>query len=70
MPHSKTGREVKIGDKLVTTNQWGHLAAGTVIAITEGAQTCNAQLVPTGIITVPVTLSECLHADDLSDFKT
>lgn len=69
MAHSKTGRHVNIGDRLVSVDSYGNLYAGTVVGVNEGAETCNATLAPVGTPLQCVTLKDCIHAADLSDFK-
>lgn len=65
--HYKNGREAKLGDQIVMSDKHGNFVAGTVIRITAGATSCNAQLVPPGTTTQYVTLGDCLHVEDIRE---
>lgn len=60
--HYKNGREAKPGDKVVSlANQ----VTGIVHSINAGSTTCNGRLALISQNDAYVTLSECLHLDDV-----
>ena len=63
--HYKNGREAKAGDKVVSVNN-GNVTTGIVHSLQAGGGTCNARVAPTSQSDAYVTLSDCLHVDDLA----
>ena len=62
--HYKNGREAKVGDRVVVLNQ-GKPFAGVLIETTPGSTSCNGQVVAAPGNSNYVTLSDCIHADDV-----
>lgn len=60
--HYKNGREAKQGDIVVCLTL---KKAGILHCLQPNSQTCNARMAPTSENDAYVTLSECLHIDDL-----
>ncbi len=60
--HYKNGRVAKEGDIVVSL---GLKRAGILHGLNPNSQTCNARMAPTSENDAYVTLSECLHIDDL-----
>lgn len=61
--HYKNGRLAKAGDKVVSL---AHHTAGVLHSVNAGSNTCNGRLAVTTPNDPFVTLSECLHADDIA----
>lgn len=59
--HYKNGREAKPGDKVVTPHGMGILHS-----VTAQSTTCNGRIAPISQNDPYVTLSECLHVDDIN----
>jgi hypothetical protein len=68
MPHYKNGRLAKNGDAVVLLPEPRKNfkpVAGYLHGLQEGT-TCNAQIEGSGVYSTCVTVSQCLHADDIS----
>jgi hypothetical protein len=61
--HYKNGREVKSGDKIISLE---HGVAGVLHSVNAGAETCNGRIAPVSQNDPYVTLSKCLHVDDIA----
>lgn len=66
MPHSKTGRLIEGGDTIVSVYEGGMNAAGIVVKVTPGAESCNVLVAPLGTNLAYVNAKDCIHADELS----
>ena len=61
--HYKNGREAKAGDIAVSlTNK----TAGLLHSVSASSNTCNGRLAPINGSDPYVTISECLHIDDVA----
>ena len=60
--HYRNGREAKQGDIVVNTE---NNLAGNLHHLNAGSTTCNGRLSPIGQNDAWVTLSECVHMDDV-----
>lgn len=58
--HYKNGREAKAGDKVISP-----YGMGILHSVTAQSTTCNGRLAEISQSDPYVTLSECLHADDV-----
>ena len=61
--HYKNGREAKAGDKVVNLPSG---RTGVLHSVNAGSTTCNGRLAQTTENDAWVTLSECLHMDDIA----
>ena len=61
--HYKNGREAKPGDKVVVLPSG---RAGILHSVNANSTTCNGRLAQTTENDAYVTLSECLHMDDIA----
>lgn len=61
--HYKNGREAKDGDKIMSLE---HGAAGVLHSTNAGAETCNGRMATVSPNDPWVTLSRCLHVDDIA----
>jgi hypothetical protein len=61
--HYKNGREAKQGDKIINL-KFGF--SGVLHTVTEGCETCNGRLASISQNDPYITLSECLHVDDIA----
>ncbi len=62
--HYKNGRKAKPGDKVVSINN-GIVVSGILHTLQEGATTCNGRIAQTNTNDPYVTLSDCIHVDDI-----
>jgi hypothetical protein len=62
--HYKNGRAAKIGDRVVVLNN-GRPMGGILVEATPGSTSCNGRVVPEPYNAQYVTLSDCVHADDI-----
>lgn len=65
--HYKNGREAQEGD-FVINNDGRNVKCGRIHSLSAQAATCNAQMAVAvfgGCVQHCVTLSECLHAEDV-----
>jgi hypothetical protein len=60
--HYKNGREAKPGDLVLNTESG---KSGIIHSLNAGASTCNARLAVPSPNDEYVTLSNCLHVDDI-----
>ena len=60
--HYKNGREAKQGDRVIDLESGD---SGIVHSLNGGSTTCNGRLAKTSNGDTYVTLSKCLHADDV-----
>ena len=60
--HYKNGREAKEGDRVVDLETG---TVGVLHSVTTQSVTCNGRLAPTTPIDPWVTLSNCVHVDDI-----
>lgn len=60
--HYKNGREAKPGDRIMSLTQ---SLAGVLYNLNDQSYTCNGRLAATTPNDAYVTLSECLHVDDI-----
>ena len=60
--HYKNGREAKPGDKVVNLPSG---RTGILHSVNTGSTTCNGRLAQTTENDAYVTLSECLHMEDI-----
>jgi hypothetical protein len=63
--HYKNGREAKVGDRVVVLNN-GKPLGGVLVEATPGSSSCNGRVVPEPFNASYVTLSDCIHADDVA----
>lgn len=61
--HYKNGREAKAGDKVINLTSG---LSGVLHSPNPGSQTCNGRLAQMTNNDPWVTLSECLHVDDIA----
>ena len=61
--HYKNGRIAKAGDKVVSL---GYLTCGILHSVSATSDTCNGQLATATINDPYVTISECMHVDDIA----
>ena len=60
--HYRNGREAKAGDQVINLESG---KGGTIHSLCEGTTTCNARLGVPSPNDEYVTLSKCLHIDDI-----
>jgi hypothetical protein len=60
--HYKNGREAKPGDRVISL-EFG--VAGILHSLAPGSTTCNGRIAPTSQNDPYVTLSDCVHIDDV-----
>ena len=65
--HYKNGREAKAGDKVVSL---AYNVAGILHSVNVQSNTCNGRIARPMESDPYVTLSECLHIDDITAAKT
>jgi hypothetical protein len=63
--HYKNGREAKNGDKVVGLSS-GNLVAGILHSVNAQSTSCNGRIAITKPNDPYVTLSDCLHVDDIT----
>jgi len=63
--HYKNGREAKEGDKVVLLSNGYPPVTGILHSTQPGAATCNGRLALLSPNDPYVTISECLHIDDI-----
>jgi hypothetical protein len=63
--HFKNSRPAKIGDRVVVLNN-GKTFGGVLVEVTAGSTTCNGRVIPEPYNAQYVTLSDCLHIDDVA----
>ncbi len=65
--HYKNGREAKEGDQIVGKDTNGKAVGGTLVNLNRQTESCNGNVLsPSALWNLPlVTLSECLHVDDV-----
>ena len=61
--HYKNGREAKPGDKVVNLTQE---TSGILHSVSASSTTCNGRLAEIRQTDQYVTISECLHMDDIA----
>lgn len=61
--HYKNGREAKQGDKIVHP---GYGIVGILHTVSATSTTCNGRVAATTQNDAYITLSECLHVDDIA----
>lgn len=61
--HSKNGRPINVGDKLLVPNG-NHTFVGVVVQTMPNAHSCNVYVVPLRDVQLN-TAGECLHVDDI-----
>ena len=61
--HYKNGREAKQGDKVLNLPSG---QSGVLHTVNAGSTTCNGRMAPMSQNDLYVTLSECLHLDDVA----
>lgn len=62
--HYKNGRIAKQGDPVITIDYAGNVQVGVIFDLNTAASTCNAQLQRPLGCAMPVSLSNCYHAQD------
>lgn len=62
--HYRNGREAKPGDKVLDLPTG---ASGILHSLNANAQTCNGVMTPPSPYDRYVTLSQCVHVDDIAD---
>jgi hypothetical protein len=62
--HYKNGREAKAGDKVISINN-GNVVTGIIHSLQANGGTCNARVAVTTQSDPYVTMSECMHVDDV-----
>jgi hypothetical protein len=63
--HYKNGREAKNGDRVVMISS-GQIVAGVLHSTNGDSTTCNGRIAAVTPNDAYVTISECLHADDVA----
>lgn len=65
--HYSNGRPAKLGDTVLHRPSYGAPVTGIVCEVNPAAPTCNARLatLPKGHFAHNVTLSDCVHVEDL-----
>ena len=64
--HYKNGREAKPGDVIVRPgDSYNPTISGVLHSVNVQSTTCNGRVAPQGQNDPYVTLSECLHIDDI-----
>ena len=62
--HYKNGREAKVGDRVVVLNN-GKPMGGILVEANPGSTSCNGRVVPEPVNSQYVTISDCIHANDV-----
>jgi hypothetical protein len=65
--HYRNGRQAQPGDRVICLPTSGPLMTGLVHSIQVSSQTCNARLAVASPNDPYVTLSDCLHVDDVAE---
>lgn len=63
--HYKNGRAAKIGDRVVVLNN-GKPMGGILVEATPGSTSCNGRVIAEPVNAQYVTLSDCIHSDDVT----
>ena len=61
--HYRNGREAKAGDRVLNLLSG---KAGMIHSLNAGATSCNGRLTPVSDNYAYVTISECVHLDDIN----
>lgn len=62
--HYKNGRAAKSGDRVIQVQNGS--AAGILHTLNPGTTTCNGRVAPVNSNDPYVTISDCLHVDDVA----